>query len=37
MYANSLKYLFMKFNNWERKDNFKCVYSTRHCIWRSCM
>jgi len=23
MYANSLKYLFMKFINWERKGNFK--------------
>jgi len=26
MYANSLKYLFMKFISWERKGNFKTVF-----------
>ena len=32
MYANSLKYLFMKFINWERKGNFKFLHVITNTI-----
>ena len=34
MYANSLKYLFIKFKYWERKGNFDVIFNAFHFISR---